>query len=125
MGLEHGQAGARRLQRRWPFDQAVFDSQGGYWYIKTLSGTVLAWQVQWGWSTAIPVSGDFNGDGKYDLAVYDSATGLWYVRNLSGGVIAWGSTGAGPVPRCRGWATDPGPAACGGATCTGEHKVLK
>ncbi len=32
--------------------------------------------LNWGWSTATPVSGDFNGDGKYDLAVYDSATAL-------------------------------------------------
>ncbi len=81
------------------FDQAVFDTAGGYWYIKTLAGGVIAWANQWGWSTAKPVSGDFDGDGIYDLAVYDTAQNLWYIKSLDGRVLAWGVQWG--FPGCR------------------------
>lgn len=57
------------------YDLAVFDTAGGYWYIRSVAGPTILWKVQWGWSTAKPVPGDYDGDGKFDLAVYDTATG--------------------------------------------------
>jgi hypothetical protein len=56
---------------------------------------VLLWAFPWGWaaapdrSAAIPVSGDFNGDGRADLIVRDARTGRWYAREVSGAVLAW------------------------------------
>ncbi|MBI3987463.1 MAG: VCBS repeat-containing protein, partial [Lentisphaerae bacterium] len=82
-------------------DIAVFDSNTGYWYIRTVSGTTLGWQVAWGWPGAVPVPGDYNGDGISDLAVFDSNTGFWYIRTMSGTTlawaVAWGWPGAIPV----------------------------
>jgi len=71
------------------YDQAVFDTQGGYWYIKSISGNSIAWANQWGWSTAKPVPGDYDGDGKYDLAVFDTRGGYWYIRSVAGPTILW------------------------------------
>ncbi len=83
-------------------DLAVFDVQGGYWYIKTLAGQVLAWANQWGWNTAKPVPGDYDGDGKWDQAIFDTQGGYWYIQTLTGTRLAWkvqwGWNTAKPVP---------------------------
>jgi len=80
----------------------IFDTQGGYWYIRPVSNQVVAWANQWGWSTAKPVPGDYDGDGKYDLAVFDTAGGYWYIKSISGNVVTWanqwGWSTAKPVP---------------------------
>lgn len=61
------------------------------------------WELQWGFSGAIPVRGDYNGDGTNDLAVYDPTTGDWYIKTVGAGgsVLAWelnwGFSGAIPV----------------------------
>ncbi|MFC1576288.1 FG-GAP repeat domain-containing protein, partial [Candidatus Omnitrophota bacterium] len=89
-------------------DMAVFNPATGDWYIKTLEdGKVVAWAEGWGFEGAVPVSGDYNGDGINDLAVWDEATGnwyiksLWHVKNLASETIAWaegwGFEGAVPV----------------------------
>jgi hypothetical protein len=93
-------------------DLAVFDTGTGAWYVYTLglSGRpagVLAWAMGWGWPGALPVPGDYDGDGSSDLAVFDTGTGAWYVYTLGllgrpAGVLAWdarwGWPGAWPVP---------------------------
>ncbi|MBI3987577.1 MAG: right-handed parallel beta-helix repeat-containing protein, partial [Lentisphaerae bacterium] len=74
----------------------------GSWYIRTVSGTILAWNQPWGWAGAIPVPGDYDGDGRSDLAVFDDSSGAWYMQTVSGSLIAWnqpwGWAGAVPVP---------------------------
>ena len=83
-------------------DFAVFHPPTGRWYIQSAAGGVLAWNVQWGFPTAIPVPGDYNADAKSDLAVYDRNTGRWYIRDLANGSnilwnFQWGFQGAVPV----------------------------
>jgi len=50
---------------------------------------VIGWDIPWGFLGAVPVSGDFDADGKADLAVYHPATGSWYIRSVSGTVHSW------------------------------------
>ena len=59
-------------------DISVFRPSNGAWYIKTPGG--LTGQ-SFGSSSDIPVSGDYDGDGKTDAAVYRSGT--WYISRSS------------------------------------------
>jgi uncharacterized delta-60 repeat protein len=83
-------------------DLAVYDTNGGFWYIKRISGEVVAWQNQWGWNTARPVPGDYDGDGQFDLAVFDTVGGFWYIKTVDGAGITWqnqwGWSTARPIP---------------------------
>ncbi|MBI3985991.1 MAG: VCBS repeat-containing protein [Lentisphaerae bacterium] len=84
-------------------DLAIMDGVTGSWYIRSVSGSIIAWATQWGWPGALPVPGDYNGDGVNDLAVFDSNTGLWFVLAADGQTLiawatAWGWPGAVPVP---------------------------
>ncbi|NLE66734.1 MAG: VCBS repeat-containing protein, partial [Lentisphaerae bacterium] len=71
------------------------------WYIRNLAGSVIAWGLPWGWPGALPISGDYDGDGAFDMAVFDTSSGCWYVKNLAGSVLVWaqpwGWPGAWPV----------------------------
>lgn len=93
-------------------DLAVFDSLTGNWYVASLSELsnpksemlaqrALAWAIPWGWPSAIPVGGDYDGDGKSDMAVFDNLTGNWFIMSLDGRLLlwarAWGWSGAAPV----------------------------
>ena len=82
-------------------DLAVYDQPSGSWYIASLSEIsnlksqmnaprVLAWGVPWGWTGAVPVPGDYDGDGIADLAVFDTLQGYWYIWSFAkNAVIAW------------------------------------
>lgn len=76
-------------------DLAFFDPGTARWYIQTSSGVVLLWASAWGWpaapnrEAAVPVPGDYDGDGCADLIALDSRSGRWYVRDVSGKVLAW------------------------------------
>lgn len=84
-------------------DLAVYNRASGDWYISKLNGDVIAWESNWGFSTAHAVgAGDYNGDGKSDLAVFDAKAAKWYIRSLFGPVLAnglqWGWGQAQSVP---------------------------
>jgi FG-GAP-like repeat len=44
--------------------------------------------VNFGYATDIPVSGDFDNDGKTDLAVFRPSTGTWYLQQSTAGFSA-------------------------------------
>jgi hypothetical protein len=43
--------------------------------------------VQFGWSAAVPVPGDYDGDGRTDLAVLDPKQFIWYILLSSTGQL--------------------------------------
>jgi hypothetical protein len=76
-----------------------------------LSGTNYTTYLEtqrWGQSEDIPVTGDYDGDGRADLALYRPATGQWFVLLSSTGFNCgrscvsitrqWGTSGDIPVP---------------------------
>src|ERR1700674_686377 len=71
--------------------------------------------VSWGVSTAVPIQGDYDGDGKADPAVYRPSTGQWFILKSSTGyttaiVEAWGVSTDMPTEH-QPAATTPTPAA--------------
>jgi immune inhibitor A len=82
-------------------DLAVYDPATGAWYIRTLAGQEILWNLPWGGPGFDPMAGDYNGDNLADLAVYDRSQGLWYFRRLPQDILAWadpwGRAGLRPV----------------------------
>ena len=56
--------------------------------------------VQWGNSTDIPATADYDGDGKADFVVFRPGEGNWYLlRSQSGvSVFNFGLNGDQPIP---------------------------
>lgn len=76
-------------------DLAIVDKANGHWYIissKTGAFFKDAKGVEiWGWkyknmnSSCIPLSGDYDGDGKADIGFVNPSTGKWYIKASSTG----------------------------------------
>lgn len=65
-------------------DPAIYEPSTGRWRIKLSSGNYWEYDsaangIFLGGSTCIPVSADYDGDGKSDPAVYDLVTGKWTI----------------------------------------------
>ena len=76
-------------------DLAIVDVANGLWYIissrtgeffKTVNGIQI-----WGWnypnmnSSCIPLTGDYDGDGKADIGFVNPSTGKWYIKSSATG----------------------------------------
>ena len=46
---------------------------------RSSAAPVIAFGQQWGLSSDVVVTGDYDGDGKADLGLYRPSTGFWYV----------------------------------------------
>lgn len=76
-------------------DLAVVDKANGLWYIiSSKTGQFLKnakGEQIWGWkynnmnSSSIPLSGDYDGDGKADIGFVNPSTGKWYIKASSTG----------------------------------------
>ena len=51
--------------------------------VQSLAARNLA--VVWGAPTDVPISGDFDGDGKTDIAIWRPSTGTWWIIKTSTG----------------------------------------
>ena len=92
-------------------DIAVWRSSSGAWYLLLSSMGLSASNgrsVQWGLGSAgdIPITGDYDGDGKSDLVVWRAPQGMWYILRSSTNFsqytsVQWGGQQYGdrPVPR--------------------------
>lgn len=79
-------------------DLGTYETKGnfpGNWYGKPSSGAL---SLNWGYTGAIPVPGDYDGDGTLDVAVYDPNRAIWYIRLPSGNKsMQFGFVGCVPV----------------------------
>jgi hypothetical protein len=91
-------------------DLIVWRASSGTWYWLTSSSGydyTMARSVQWGSNALgdVPMTGDFDGDGRADLAVWRASTGTFYWLTSStgyaygwAGSVQWGSSALGDVP---------------------------
>jgi len=70
-------------------DMAVLDQGTGSWFMRSVAGAQIGWNINWGWPGVEGVAGDYDGDGKADLAVFDQGTGRWFVRAVDGKQLVW------------------------------------
>jgi len=70
-------------------DLPVFDRPSGAWYVLGYGDEIIDWNRPWGWPTAYPLAGNFDGRDGADYAVFDSSSGLWYVHSAEAGLLAW------------------------------------
>ncbi len=56
-------------------------------FFKSCDGSFFA--TQFGLSTDIVVSADYDGDGKTDVAVFQPSNGTWYLQQSKDGFAAY------------------------------------
>jgi PKD repeat protein len=71
----------------------VFRPSAHTFYLK--NGTTTA--INWGISTDLPVTGDWNGDGRTDVGVYRPSAHTFYLKNGTTTAINWGASTDLPV----------------------------
>jgi hypothetical protein len=95
----HGFAGAIPVTGDWNGDGktkiGVYDPATALWYLDyngngAWDGTPTDVRSWHGFAGVIPVTGDWNGDGKTEIGIYDPATALWYLDQNGNG--AWDGT---------------------------------
>lgn len=77
----------------------VFRPGNQNWYLFENYSNIVT--TTWGESGDIPISGDFDGDGKADVAIWRPTDGMWWTFSLptiSVSMKQWGLWGDVPVP---------------------------
>jgi hypothetical protein len=77
---------------------AVYRQSDGIWYVSRASGGTLS--AAWGGNRDLPVTGDYNGDGKTDYAYYRPWAGTWHILfagTTTQSIVQWGVVGDTPV----------------------------
>jgi hypothetical protein len=79
----------------------VFRPSNGTWFVSYDPTTGAARTQQWGLPGDVPVSADFDGDGRADFAVWRPVNGTWYIipssRPGTSLTLEWGLPGDIPV----------------------------
>jgi hypothetical protein len=76
-----------------PFGVGVFRPSNHIFYLK--NGTTTT--INWGISTDLPVTGDWNGDGRTDVGVFRPSNHMFYLKNGTTTTINWGTSTDKPV----------------------------
>jgi hypothetical protein len=75
-------------------------STGQWWVLNSSNGSTTL--VTWGVPGDIPVTGDWDADGRADFTIWRSAgAATWFSQYATGGsaVVGWGTTGDQPTGR--------------------------
>jgi len=72
----------------------VFRPSNHMFYLKNGTATTA---INWGISTDLPVTGDWNGDGRTDVGIYRPAAHTFYLKNGTTTAINWGTSTDLPV----------------------------
>ena len=81
-------------------DRVVFRPSTGQYFLKLSGGGFRVFS--WGTAGDVPVSGDYDGDGRTDVAVWRPSNGVWYaVGSFLGYMVfsPWGEMGDLPAPK--------------------------
>ena len=79
-------------------ETGVYRPSAHTFYLK--NGTAVSWTttaINWGTSTDLPVTGDWNGDGRTDVGVYRPSAHTFYLKNGTTTAINWGASTDLPV----------------------------
>ena len=102
----------------------VENHRAGVWSVALSTGS--GWQLEsWsgGQGPALPVTGDFNGDGKTDIACYTGFAGeIWSVSLSTGSGWNTESWSGGPLLATE-WTVVPIPGQCFAADFNGDGKT--
>ncbi len=86
-------------------DLGIYDAATGNWWVKQATrdgrGTIVTAGRNWGgWSTVVPVPGNYHGTdtSAYEIAVFDTWDGNWFHNPPNVVPHNWGSAGMFPVP---------------------------
>ncbi len=85
-------------------DVPLYNRATGAWTLLLASSSYASTStVNWGGPGYVPVTGDFDGDGRADVALYQPTTGSWLIRTSSSNftsafTVNWGGAGYVPVP---------------------------
>jgi len=71
------------------------------WYLDYDNNGTTDYQIKWGLSTDIPVTGDWDGDGKDETGLFRPSTQMWYLDYDNNGAtdyqVKWGASTDKPV----------------------------
>ncbi len=84
-----------------PVGIGLFRPSTARWYLDYDSNGLSNYQVTWGASTDIPVTGDWDGDRRDEIGLWRPSTGRWYLdydnNGLSNYQVTWGASTDKPV----------------------------
>jgi hypothetical protein len=79
---------------------AVFRPSSGTWYQQNSGSGNSVSAIVFGITEDLPVTADYDGDGKSDVAVFRPSSGVWYLNRSTAGFtgVTFGQSDDKPIP---------------------------